>query len=197
MQDFERDCADLLDLLAAPAHVVAHSYGALGALLAAACEPSAFRSLTVVEPPLFAVAPDHAAVAALRDTIGEFARGRRVPRERLRDALDSFGELPSASNAEFGARLAHVVRLLKRSRPAEEARPRLEAIAAAGLPTLVASGRHHAAAEEICDRIATATGGRRIAIAGAGHLVPSAAEFNVALERFLGDVERASADERA
>src|SRR5262249_15361398 len=52
-QDFDRDAADLMPLLDRRPHVVAHSYGALGALIAAARRPAQVRSLTLIEPPLF------------------------------------------------------------------------------------------------------------------------------------------------
>jgi pimeloyl-ACP methyl ester carboxylesterase len=49
-EDFEQDARDLLELLGDGAHVVAHSYGALGALLAAGTRPEAIRSLVLIEP---------------------------------------------------------------------------------------------------------------------------------------------------
>jgi pimeloyl-ACP methyl ester carboxylesterase len=50
-EDYRKDAADLLGLLAEPAHVVGHSYGAVVALLAATRMPRCVRSLTLVEPP--------------------------------------------------------------------------------------------------------------------------------------------------
>jgi pimeloyl-ACP methyl ester carboxylesterase len=43
-------------LLGDGAHLVGHSYGALGALFAAALRPDAVRSLTLVEPPVYGLA---------------------------------------------------------------------------------------------------------------------------------------------
>ncbi len=51
-QDFEVDAADLTSLLGSPVHLVAHSYGVLGTLIAAARTPACARSLTLIEPPL-------------------------------------------------------------------------------------------------------------------------------------------------
>ena len=49
--DFERDAADVAELLEDGAHLVGHSYGGVVSLLAAARNPQAVRSLTVIEPP--------------------------------------------------------------------------------------------------------------------------------------------------
>ena len=45
-QDFEEDAQDIAALLGDGAHLVGHSSGALGALIAAAARPEAVRSLT-------------------------------------------------------------------------------------------------------------------------------------------------------
>src|SRR5262249_31455825 len=66
-QDFAVDARDIADLLAGGAHLVGHSYGGIGALLAAAAWPQAVRSLTVIEPPVFRLAHGHAAADALAE----------------------------------------------------------------------------------------------------------------------------------
>src|SRR5262245_23855364 len=48
--DFEEDARDIAALLGDDAHLVGHSYGAIGALYAAALRPQAVRSLTINEP---------------------------------------------------------------------------------------------------------------------------------------------------
>src|SRR5712691_7151751 len=55
-QDFAIDAQDIAELLADGAHLVGHSYGGVGALLAAAMRPRAVWSLTVIEPPAFRLA---------------------------------------------------------------------------------------------------------------------------------------------
>lgn len=52
-QDFEVDAADLAPLLDDRPHLVAHSYGAVGAVIAAASRPARVRSLTLLEPAIF------------------------------------------------------------------------------------------------------------------------------------------------
>src|SRR5687768_17114749 len=55
--DFAVDAADIAPLLDARPHIVAHSYGVLGTLIAATREPARVRSLTLIEPPLFHLVP--------------------------------------------------------------------------------------------------------------------------------------------
>lgn len=62
--DFTDDANDIVELLEehceeAGAHIVGHSYGAIGCMLAAANRPSMVRSLTVIEPPLFNLVRNH------------------------------------------------------------------------------------------------------------------------------------------
>ena len=65
-QDFDADAADLVPLLAGRPHVMAHSYGVLAALLAAARAPEHVRSLTLIEPPLWYLLPDDPEVMRLQ-----------------------------------------------------------------------------------------------------------------------------------
>jgi len=63
--DFDIDASDLAPLLELSPHVVAHSYGVLGTLIAASRAPMRIRSLTLIEPPLFYLVPDDSDVAHL------------------------------------------------------------------------------------------------------------------------------------
>ena len=56
------DARDVAALLDEPAHLVGHSYGGVVCLLAAALRPEGARSLTVIEPPAFALARGEPAV---------------------------------------------------------------------------------------------------------------------------------------
>jgi len=64
--DFDVDAADLLGLFESRPHVVAHSYGVLGTLIAATQRPGNVRSLTLIEPPLYHLVPDDPDVARLK-----------------------------------------------------------------------------------------------------------------------------------
>lgn len=70
-------------------------------------------------------------------------------------------------------------------RPPWEAEPDLEAVAGAGVPSLVLSGDHHPQLEEVCDALAGRLGAQRDRLPGAGHAVQRTPEFNRRLERFL------------
>src|ERR671936_795779 len=58
--DFEEQAPLVADLLEDGAHLVGHSYGGVISLYAAALRPDAVRSLTVIEPPAFALARGYA-----------------------------------------------------------------------------------------------------------------------------------------
>lgn len=60
-EDFLRDAADIAHVIGDGAHVVAHSYGGLGAMFAAAQRPEAIDSLALLEPAASALASTDAA----------------------------------------------------------------------------------------------------------------------------------------
>ncbi len=74
--------------------------------------------------------------------------------------------------------------------PWEAAIP-LDAIAAAGRPTLVFSGGHNAAFDAVCDLIADRLHGERVVITGRAHSVQRTGEpFNMRLATFIDAVTR-------
>jgi pimeloyl-ACP methyl ester carboxylesterase len=93
-EDFDQDALDLAELLGDGAHVVAHSYGALGVLLAAAARPEAIRSLVLIEPGTFSLArgrPEvEAFLAAAQDFFG--TPTWRTPEEFLVATAEALGE---------------------------------------------------------------------------------------------------------
>ncbi|MET9519498.1 alpha/beta fold hydrolase [Streptomyces sp. NPDC002994] len=183
-QDFEVDALDLAPLLVGRPHVVAHSYGVLGTLIAAAAAPGSVRSLTLIEPPLTYLVPDDPEVARL-ERIGRAVLTQGVDtdpielREFLHLAGAPIGDGPLPEDVVAGVRRAHG------GRPPSEARPQLDAIRDAGVPVLVASGDHAAALERICDALADALSGERSVHPGAGHFVAEAPGFAEQLETFL------------
>ncbi|MEU9144060.1 alpha/beta fold hydrolase [Streptomyces sp. NPDC048349] len=183
-QDFAVDALDLAPLLVGRPHVVAHSYGALGTLIAAAAAPGSVRSLTLIEPPLNYLVLDDPAVARL-ECLGDkvLAQGMNTDRTELREFLHLTGapidDGPLPEHVVAGVRRAHGGRLTS------EARPQLDAIRDAGVPVLVASGDHAAAYERICDALADALRGERSVHPGAGHFVAAAPGFAERLETFL------------
>ncbi|MFD0905713.1 alpha/beta fold hydrolase [Actinomadura sediminis] len=182
--DFEVDALDLAPLLVGRPHAVAHSYGVLGTLIAAAAAPGGVRSLTLIEPPLHYLVPEDPEVARL-ERIGDavLAHGEDTDPAELREFLRLTGA--PIGDGPLPADVAAAVRRARGSRATGEARPRLDAIRAAGVPVLVASGGHAAPLERICDALADALGGERSVHPGAGHFVAAAPGFTGRLETFL------------
>jgi pimeloyl-ACP methyl ester carboxylesterase len=183
-QDFELDAADLLSLLAGRPHLVGHSYGGVGAALAATQRPDHVRSLTLLEPALF-LPPDDPDVARFA-RIGEevLALGLEADRATLREFLTVSGA-PVPEEGPLPPQVLKGIRRAHGGRPPSEARPSLKLLHDAGVPSLVASGGHHRAIELMCDAVAAALGGRRVIMPGAGHFVAAAPGFAERLEEFL------------
>jgi len=183
--DFERDAADLAPLLGSGAHLVVHSYGGLGALIAAGREPERVLSLTEIETPLFYIARDDPEVEEFERLGNEFlTRGLKAEPDALRDFLRLAGsEVPH--EGPIPPQVAAAVERAHGGRLPGEAQPHLEKLKAAGVPALVTSGGHSVAVERISDRVASALGAQREVFRGAGHFVQEAPGFSTRLETHL------------
>ena len=183
--DFEVDAADLAPLLDGCPHVVAHSYGTVGTLIAAAARPANVRSLTLIEPPLFYLVPEDREVEHLA-RLGDacLAQGLDADPATLREFLRIAGA-PDINDGPLPEDVARGVRRAHGGRSPRDARPRLSAVCEATVPSMVASGGHTEALERICDALAEALGAERVVATGAGHFVAAAPGFMRALERFL------------
>jgi pimeloyl-ACP methyl ester carboxylesterase len=186
-QDFDEDAADLLTLLGHRPHVVAHSYGGVGAMLATATAPGRVRSLTLIEPAVHLVKDDPEAEHFKR--IGEefLARGLNSDPSTMREFLRAAGspvpdEGPLPDNVVAAARRAHG------SRSPYEARLPLQALRDSNVRVLVASGAHNDPFERNMDALASAVDAQRIIARGAGHFVAAAAGFADKLSDFLASV---------
>jgi pimeloyl-ACP methyl ester carboxylesterase len=187
--DFEIDARDIAPLLARRPHVVAHSYGALGALLAAQQAPARVRSLTVIEPPLGHLVSRDPEVAEF-ERIGEevLTHGLDTEPQTLRTFLriagaQGIGPGPLPEEVARGVRRAHG------SRFPREARPELDVLRHAHVPVLVVSGGHNPPIERLCDEVATRLSARRLVAPGAGHFVAAAPGFAGELEGFMSSVK--------
>src|SRR5215217_4273132 len=89
--DFERDAEDVAALLEQPAHVVGHSYGGVGALLAAAGRPDNVRSLTVIEPPALGLLAGDAVSAMFSADMDAATRESKSADEYRTRFLQNFG----------------------------------------------------------------------------------------------------------
>lgn len=169
-EDFVRDAHDIAGLLDGGSHVVAHSYGCLGAMLAAAQRPAETLSLALLEPPAFTLTAHPAAealVAAVRDIWDT-----DLPDEEWLDSfLQAVGTDPEVIPPEAREEVAAMVPLVRRGRPAWGDHPPLAELASATFPKVVVSGGHSNGFEAICDDLAGRIGASRAVLEGAGHEV--------------------------
>jgi pimeloyl-ACP methyl ester carboxylesterase len=185
-EDFEHDADDLCELVREPIHVVAHSYGAIGALLAATRRPRLVRSLTLVEPTSVTAGMDDPEVARAIGAIADWwLHAPRDPAKFLAEYSGLLGvRVPDAGEGPAGLRDA--ARYLRHCRPPWTAEVPWEVVAEAGIPTLVISGGHTPAIDAVAAAVARRTGGEHIMIMSSGHAVQrSAGAFNRALEEHL------------
>ncbi len=142
------------------------------------------RSLTLIEPALFLPADDPDVARFQRMGEAVLTHGLETESATLREFL----KIAGAPVRDYGPLPEEVLRGVRRahgSRHPAEARPTLEVLRAAGIPSLVASGDHHQAVERMCEAVATALNAHRVIAPGAGHFVAAAPGFADQLERFL------------
>jgi pimeloyl-ACP methyl ester carboxylesterase len=168
-EDFLRDAEDIAEVMEDGAHLVGHSYGGLGVLLAAARRPEATLSLTLLEPGAFALGQREPAARALLDDVRRIW-DRDLPDEewvvRFLRLVGSDGLPP-----ELIAAAVPLVPVCRRGRPSWQAELPLAELAGAAFPKLVVSGGHSAGFEAICDDVAEQITASRAVIKGAGHEV--------------------------
>jgi pimeloyl-ACP methyl ester carboxylesterase len=175
--EFELDAGDLAPLLRSRPHVVAHSYGCLGALIATGERPGLVRSLTLIEAPMTQLVKGDPDVERLEDISGEvMIRGLEAEPAKLREFLVLAGS-GDLADGPLPERVARTVRRAQGGRLTTEARPDLGAIRAAGVPAVVVSGRHCAAIETVCDALALELGCERLVLGGADHFLQNDPRF--------------------
>ena len=187
--DFEADAPLVAEQLGDGAHLVAHSYGGVISLLAAALRPDAVRSLTVIEPPALDVARGDSAVDAMVVRIEDLWSGE-TPDARffLEEFLRSVGSSVPMPE-ELPPQLQRGAELLLVERLSHEARIPLAALRGAGFPILVVSGAHSPVFDAVCDVLERELAAERAVIPGAGHASQRAPDFNEVLEDFLARAE--------
>ncbi len=188
--DYEDEAVWLDRYLEPGIHLVGHSYGGVISLLAAARRRELLRSLTVIEPPAFAVARGNAvAEAFMAGAERLWERGPREPEAFLREFMRAVGGAPPPEPPTEG--LLQGARTLMVERYPWTAEIPLDELAAAPFPKLVVSGAHSEAFDLVCDLLERRLGAERAVLPGAGHPVQRLGEpFNVVLAEF---VERAEA----
>jgi RimJ/RimL family protein N-acetyltransferase/pimeloyl-ACP methyl ester carboxylesterase len=178
--DFEEQAAEVAGLLEDGDHLVGHSYGGVVALLAAAAGPP-LRSLTVAEPPAFAVARGNDAVEAFLAVVLDAPPDPQGYLETFLPAVGSAVPIPDPlpEALEAGARAAIA------ERPPSEAEIPLVALRHRLVRKLVVSGAHHPAFDAVCDVLVRELDAERAVVPGAGHSIPRAPGFNDVLLSFL------------
>ncbi len=168
-EDFLRDADDIAEVIGDGAHVVAHSYGALGAMFAASQRPEAIRSLALLEPPAFTMTSDNDAARGLVDALrGIWDEG--FPDEIwLARFLEAVGTDPATLPPEILEEAAPMVPVVRQSRPPWDREPPVAELASAPFPKLVISGGHNAGFDAICDALAEQINASRAEVTGAGH----------------------------
>jgi pimeloyl-ACP methyl ester carboxylesterase len=177
--DFEEQAEELRDVLRPGDHLVGHSYGGVIAMLAAA--RSDVRSLTVNEPPAFALARGNPAV---EEFLALMEQAPTEPRAYLEYFLPLVGvsmKLPDrlAPQLEAATRAAMI------ERPPHEAEIPLARLAAAPFPKLVVTGAHNPALDAVADVLERELPAARAVLPGAGHNLPRAPGYNETLVAFL------------
>lgn len=188
-EDFAVDAIDIAELLGRGAHLVGHGYGGVIALLAAAKRPEAVRSLTVIEPPAFAVARGDPAVESLLGIVRHAAEASAgaSPEVLLAAFMTSVWGDRMQSPGPLTPALRRGVQMLAHQRLADEAVIPLAALSRASFPKLVVSGAHSAALDAICDVLERRLSAERAVIPGRGHAVQATgAPFNERLASFIG-----------
>jgi pimeloyl-ACP methyl ester carboxylesterase len=179
--DFETEAPEIAALLDPPAHLLGHSYGAIVCMFAAALRPDAVRSLTVVEPPAFALARGDEAVDLMVERIRAHKRdGAGLPEEEyLQGFLEAWG-FDRRPGPRFNAVARRSVRRSVGERSPHQAEIPFAELAAGRFPTLVVHGGWDAAPERaraigghaftaVCDVVAARLGAEVAVFPGAAH----------------------------
>ena len=197
--DFDVDAHDIVDLLEHPAHLVGHSYGAVGCMIAATMQPAKILSLTMIEPPAFGLLRGHDSV---EQTIEHMKAAYAMS-----DPLDFYFAITAHPEGQprpemnFSEADLDGIRTAMHQRPAWEAEIKLSELAAAPFPKLVVSGRRqHLPPEKrqqpntlamlaVCDLLTERLGAQRAVFDKAAHnpQIEMAKLFNMRLLAFLQD----------
>jgi pimeloyl-ACP methyl ester carboxylesterase len=168
-EDFLRDADDIAALMGDGAHLVGHSYGGLGVLVAAARRPAATLSLALLEPATFALGQHHPAARALMHEVRALWGQDLSDEDWVIRFLRAVGSDPDALSPELIAAAVALVPVCRRGRPIWTSDLPLAELAAAAFPKLVVSGGHSAGFDAMCDDLAERIGADRAVAAGAAH----------------------------
>jgi len=169
--DVPDDAADVIELLGEGAHLVGTSMGGIVAMNAAGLAPERVQSLTVIEPPAFALAADLPDVRRVSDAMKR--HWRNADPSQLRDFVFGFVaalEMTMTIPDPLPPPLASAAGNLVTERPWRVDVP-IGAIADAPYPKLVVTGGWSGAFDGIAGRLADLFGTELHTLTGAGHAV--------------------------
>ena len=194
---FASQATEIARLLGIGMHLVGHSYGGVLAMQAAARRPGAVRSLTMIEPAAYALAPEHPDVRAVVERLGAvYARIPAITPEEFRTRVFAALGL-AADSSPLSPRQRKNVAATMAEPPIWTAAVPLDELEDAPFPTLIVSGgwggpsnsaRDVAgrAFDAICDLVERRLSAERAVIRGAGHAVQYLGKpFNERLGAFL------------
>jgi pimeloyl-ACP methyl ester carboxylesterase len=188
--DIAQDARDVVEVLGDGAHLVGTSMGGIVSMNAAGLRPDLVHSLTVIEPPAFALAADHPDVRRVSDAMKRHWRDAQGSRDHaFVTGFIAALEMDSVPPDPLPPALAIAVRNLVTERPWKVDVP-IGVVADAAFPKLVVTGGWSGAFDAICRRIADLLETELHVLTGAGHGVQNVGEpFNSLL---TGLIERAS-----
>jgi pimeloyl-ACP methyl ester carboxylesterase len=160
------------------AHLVGHSYGGLGVLLAAAKRPEATLSLTVLEPAVARAGASDPAWQAINAEVRALWDADIPDRDWVVRFLSAVGSNPDEFPAELLDAAVELVPVFRGGRPYFECDVPFAELAAARFPKLVVTGGHHRGFDAMCQDLATRIGADMEVVAGAGHEVQFGAPLN-------------------
>lgn len=194
-EDYRQDgrlIGELLEEFEGAAHLVAQSYGTLGAMDAALRHPGRVRSLTMIESAASAVARGKPAVDQYELQMRELTAAPPESSEDYFRALFAVIDPTTAYPDPLPESLVSFARMARRStRWPWEAEVDVSALRAAPFSKLVISGGQRQMFEDISDALADQVAGERLIIPGGHGTQNTGSAFNAALERFLNQSRKA------
>jgi pimeloyl-ACP methyl ester carboxylesterase len=195
--DADEDGRWVAQLLGESSHLVGHSFGGCVALAAAAQNPHAVLSLTLIEPAMHAVAASDPKVQPiLKEMVGIYRDATSTE-----DLAIRFAQLvnipPDTRNGSSTDELDQMRKELRQLKlpPPDLLRQQLDVVKAAGIPFLVVTGGWSPAFDATGEAVADLGGGSHELIPSPHHfpqLVSS--QFNEALVRLMTDVAQRPAE---
>lgn len=196
-EDMEVDAIWVAELLGDGAHLVGHSYGGCVATAAAALRPTAARSLTLVEAPLFAVAADDPGVKDFREQELRLENSDAAPVERL-VAFIELVRIPVAEMADEPPSLETIEAMgngfaTMRSPTQWDCTEAVDTIVERKIPVLTITGGWSPGFEAMADSLAELAGGEHAVIDTMHHFPQLRADaFNQRVAEFWRSVDASS-----